>query len=334
MLCVPNRLAGSGLSAELSEARECVCYLFLRSNENKFSEYEKSYLNCAVGLVSKCLGVSTVARRKYPENVEKLLQKTEIEKENALRLKESVEWSTKFCSQGFNSWSDFVQGIERVGNSVIFHPQCVPVLKSLFTIECFIWQPGLRSDINEYVRSSFDSIRGSLENDATAHRVLASGRSQRNGNVMWIPLKLSTGNTVALLYLEKKIDLRQGTFDFARQKSDDVGIEENKRGGISSETFLSEQILESITNEELIFSEFDEEVMNYFAILATGTLDRFVHEKETLQSIQTASKAILALQQSQAKLEHAMAIEVAEKLKLEETIKIGSEILAPALIQR
>ena len=202
-------------------------------------------------------------------------------------------------------------------------------MDSLFVIECYVWQPGIQSDV--HVRSSFDSIRGSLENDALAHRVIASGKSQRNGNVMWIPLKLTSGKTIALLYLEKKIDLRYRHSFETRQKSDhsSIGVEE-RRESIG----LNEHFLGSLTNDEIIFSEFDEEIMKFFSILTAASLDRLVHQKETLKSIQTASKAILTLQQSQTKLETAMAVEISQKLKLEEAIQVASDILSTAFLQR
>ena len=375
MLCIPNRLAGSGLSGELSESRESVCYIFVKDNTSRssrhedtshtsFSDSEKSYLNCAVGLITKCLAVTTIARRKYPENVEQLIQKTEIEKENSQRMSEAIQVGVKFSSQYFHSWNNFVKAVENIIPSILFPPSSSSSLptpsswsatatttaaaaatataevNSLFVIESYVWQPGLQSDAHEYIRSSFDSIRGSLENDALAHRVMANGRSQRNGNVMWIPLKLSSGKTIALLYVEKKIDLRYRHSFFEtrqHQKSDQqissstLGVEEKREPGLGHE---HQHLLGSLTDGELIFSESDEEIMKLFSILLTASLDRLVHQKETLKSVQTASKAILTLQQSQLKLETAMAMEIAHKLKLEEAIQVGSDILSTSFLQR
>lgn len=328
ILCVPNRLAGSGLSAELSEARECVCYIFLRTDEIKFSEELKSYLNCAVGMVSKCLGVSTVARRNYPENIEALLQQTEKERESTNRVRESIEIIANFSSQNFNSWSEFIAAVEGIGNSILLtrHPT-----RSTYSyvVDGYVWQPGPQNTLHEYARSTFESMRGGVEMETVAHRVIANGKLLRNGNIMWVPLKISSGTSVAVLYLEKKIDMRlekEYRLNFESADSE----EKTKSGSLDQ----GNHIYGSISKDEMMFSDLDEEIMNFFSILSVATLDRFVHQRETLQSIQTASKAILTLQQSLAKLESGLATEISKKMKVEETLKIGSEILSTALLQR
>ena len=337
ILCIPNRLSSGSNAKEYNmslDSSETVCYAFVRHGDRKFSSFEKSFMACVTGLTAKTIAVYESAKQKYPENIERMLAVASAESVDVARLKNAVAYATRQWSSPVNSWNELVAAAELGGRAILsFSPPSTSPTDDIFVVECCVWQPGSKSPIFTSQRRSTNSkfpglIQSSFENDIVAHRVMSNGRSHRNGNTMWIPLKTNSGEVIALVYAERKIDFRRmpplHSVD-EHERTVDVRSSAQER---SKSHFISH------SPDEMVFSEIEEEMMNIFTSMAAGAINSLIHQQETLQSVQKASAAILALQSTQASLESKLAQEVALKLKYEEGLKMGSDIMSSVIIKR
>ena len=363
VLCIPNRLGyalrastrdssqnsanGDDFDGELSsDINENLCYAFIRLGDKTFSEYEKAYFNCIVSILSKSSAIAEYNKKMFAEKyktlysnskypittieMEKMLSNVQVEKARIKRLNDTMIYSTSAWSSTCRSWTEFFPIAEAGVRHVLSELSRDPC-DCNSTVEAFAWSP------NRVLASkhTFGYGTGKLTSsgldtmNSVAHRVYTNGIPMRSGNYMWVPLKVHSGDTVCVLCCEKKFDLHK-----AQSSESSIFSDENRDGNYSSSQRTESDVFSKNATNKLLFSTIDEEAMSIFCTLGTGAVDRLVNHKETLVSVQQASKAIVVLQEKQSDMESKMALELSRKLKLEEALQFGCDVLSAVIRKR
>ena len=360
ILCIPNRsrnmlhssnLAVGALSQidivekdDVGDNNENICYAFIRLGEGAFTEYEKSFFNCVVGVLSKSSAIASYFKNKYVETfnrrysnnkypmstsqMENMLVSVDNEKARMKRLKDAITYSNKMWASSFQSWTDLLPTAELGARHILGN-----LKNNNVSVDSFAWTPNRPMSDNRGAGGWDDKEFGFDSMDSVARKVYSSGKALRSGNLLWIPLKIHSGDSVCVLCCERKFNLHKHNMLDANHSQVSKNEEHNAMPDVDIEVTNFSNMENDKENgyKELFFNDTDEEVMTIFCSLGTGAVDRLISHKETLASVQQASKAIVTLQSKLSKVESNMTMEMSRKMKFEEAMHFGCEIMSSVI---
>lgn len=316
-LCIPNR------SGVFDNVALVVCYAFVRYGGNSFTENEKLILTCVSTIANKDIAMCLAQQKLIPDDMTQLRTEYDKAKNELAYMKNVVIKCNEINSVSHKTWQDLSSAIERGIVAVMSQKEGSPTFTSKYgSIECAVWQPtssqvGFGYYSNDIVKHSNKRVKGF--NEDAVMRVLSTGKIFRNGNVMFVPLKLHTNETVGIAYIERSIHFK------AEFEMDSFGFE--GLGEIKSSHDDGSSVNKSNVMSDIVFTASDERIVTMFSNMVITSFDKLKNHKNTIESIQSASLAIQTLQDNQSALEIQISQSIAYRMKYEECLRLNSDIL-------
>ena len=305
VLIVPNKCI---ISNDVLTKIDKICFVYCRNTSSgdaaKFNEFEKELLICASTLASRSLFKSRV---KYSQD-DYLLVEESYQKERNFNTKvdEVIKACEKMWQRGFISRQNASKAIENAISTLLYRGPSDPCeLRAML-----LFPPldgagagengtsdasGNESALYQYLATM--SLHSEVE---IVSSIINSSKMQyRQSGLLYVAVRNSDGNIMALLRLERKL-------------------------AVTASSSVSSSGLGLV---DLVVTSEEEQLVAIYCRLSFPLLERVKYFAEAYDGVRNAGKAIAALQDSQASAESRLAQEVGYKLQLEDALRAGATLL-------
>ncbi len=335
IFCVPNR------SILQPKSIEKYCFIFLKPLGDKYhpsyTDEDIDILETAANLSSRLLAksVSEITNDEYL-GLEKEFQSQRSELQriiSVLQYAKELFYSQEIKSEGElwkllrSSITEFFSSKESSNNS--------PVI-----CDCELFTAERLSKHQQKIYQRYPPTISHLIELAKAQFL-----PQRDQNIIVIPISANR-EFYGVLVIEKKIkpNLPSSSSnpvnntnvlnETAQAALSELSNPEAGRNLISGHRGNAITVGSSMDLSVLLMNRYDEVVASVLSNYCTSILDKIFSVKDAFLSIQTASQAVVAVQESKVHLEGRLAIEISYRLQYEESVKAGLDFLAMACTHR
>ena len=289
-LCVPNR------TIYAMHESDHACFVFLRAGTDRFTKGQKDLLTAAT--YSTCAVMQYMNVEDGPKAILDLQKKLTSETMRVERNATVLAAVDQLWSQGYHSRLQLIPAFENVTAMLLTRgsgDSCRVYAK--------LWYPqGLVHTLNA---TTCDGI----EKDEMPYARQACNTSAivRKGMMMFVPIIFRDGVVGGLMRLERRLH--------------DV------HGDGSGKTLVDETMEFMGHMSEVLFTDDEETLMSDYSKAVLHTLEAVDILENAMQGVGSASEAIQSLQEMRRALEEKVSVEMGYRLKLQETLRAGSDLI-------